>query len=278
MVKRVAYQGIAGSFSSMAARALYGNDLIPIQTTRFRDIFEHVATGSADVGVVPIENALAGSVHENYDLLQEFNCYIVDEYYCPVHLHLMGSGPLENVRRVLSHPKALEQCSLFLERNPEITAVVCSDTAAAALQVRESCDPSQAALASEESAATYHLPILAHSIQNHTDNSTRFVSIATKPSECECPTKSSIVVSLPHEPGSLYKLLGKISSLSLNLTKIESRPILGRPFEYAFHIDIECQVERSSQLREASALIARCTRAFRELGLYQARSDSPTQL
>lgn len=272
MGKRVAYQGIAGSFSSMAARALYGSAITPIQTTRFREIFEHVVSGSADVGVVPLENALAGSVHENYDLLQEFECYIVGEYYCPVHLHVLGSGPIEKVRRVFSHPKALEQCSIFLERHPEITAVVCSDTAAAALQVRDSQDPSQAALASEEAAATYHLPILARSIQNHQDNSTRFVSISAQPSQCETPTKSSIVVSLPHEPGSLYKLLGEIASLSLNLTKIESRPILGRPFEYAFHIDIECPIEQTSHLREASARLARYASVFRELGLYQAKS------
>ena len=272
MEKRIAYQGIAGSFSSMAARALYGSGFTPIQTTRFREIFEHVSRGSADIGVVPIENALAGSVHENYDLLQEFKCFIVDEYYCPVHLHLVGIGPIEKVRRVLSHPKALEQCSMFLEQHPGMTAVVCSDTAAAALQVRDSRDPSQAALASEEAAATYQLSLLKRAVQNHEENCTRFVSISAHPATCDTPTKASMVVSLPHEPGSLHKLLGVIASLSLNLTKIESRPILGKPFEYAFHIDIECPIERSAQLHEARNHLSRCTSVCRQLGLYRARA------
>ena len=271
MRMRIAYQGITGSFSSMAARALYGQDFTPLQTTRFREIFEHIAQGRADVGVVPIENALAGSVHENYDLLQEHRCFVIDEYYCPVHLHLIGLGPIAGVRRAFSHPKALEQCSIFLESNPQITAVVCSDTAGAALQVAESKDPINAAIASDEAAAVYGLPVLRREIQNHKTNATRFVAIAAKPTQCARPTKCSMVVSLPHEAGSLHKLLGIMAELGINLTKIESRPIAGKPFEYAFHIDIECSPDTSEKLTEAVRRVEHYARNVRQLGLYHAR-------
>ncbi len=274
MGTRVAYQGIVGSFSSMAARALYGEDIAPIQTSRFRDIFEAVCSNSADVGVIPIENALAGSVHENYDLLQEYECYIVAEHLSPVHLHLMGHGTLGTITRVLSHPKALEQCSRFLELNHSITAVVCSDTAGAAFQVARIKDPYSAAIASEEAASTYRLPIIQRSIQNHITNATRFVAIAAAPIPCQSPTKCSVVVSLPHEPGSLYRLLGEIAAISLNLTKIESRPILGKPFEYAFHIDLQCEAQSSEKLREGLERIKRYAATFRLLGLYQADASS----
>ena len=273
MDNRVAYQGIVGSFSSMAARALYGEAFTPIQTARFRDIFEAVKLGNASFGVIPIENALAGSVHENYDLLQEYDLHIIAEYVCPVHLHLMGHGSLSTITRVLSHPKALEQCSHFLELHPTITAVVCSDTAGAALQVARIKDPYSAAIASDEASTTYRLPIIQRTIQNHVTNSTRFVSIASHPAECPAPTKGSIVVSLPHEPGSLHKLLSEIAALSLNLTKIESRPILGKPFEYAFHIDLECNEASSEKLRDGLARIEEYAATYRLLGLYQARSN-----
>lgn len=270
MENRVAYQGIVGSFSSMAARALYGEDFTPIQTARFRDIFEAVHLGNADFGVIPIENALAGSVHENYDLLQEYQLHIVAEYLCPVHLHLMGHGSLSTITRVLSHPKALEQCSHFLELHPTITAVVCSDTAGGALQVARIKDPYSAAIASEEASITYRLPIIQRTIQNHVTNATRFVAIASEATVCASPTKGSIVVSLPHEPGSLHTLLGKIAALALNLTKIESRPILGKPFEYAFHIDIESGQTSSEKLREGLEQIEEYAVAYRLLGLYDA--------
>jgi chorismate mutase/prephenate dehydratase len=271
MENRVAYQGIIGSFSSMAARALYGEDFTPIQTSRFRDIFEAIDQGNADYGVIPLENALAGSVHENYDLLQEYECYVVAEHFCPVHLHLMGHGTLASITRVLSHPKALEQCSRFLEIHSTITAVVCSDTAGAALQVARIKDPYSAAIASEEAATTYRLPIIQRSIQNHITNATRFVAIAKSPLQCASPTKCSVVVSLPHEPGSLHKLLGHIASLSLNITKIESRPILGKPFEYAFHMDLECSPDLSPKLQEGLTRIEQYASTFRLLGVYEAR-------
>jgi prephenate dehydratase len=265
----VVFQGFPGSFSSMAARSLYGADIHSIHAVQFREIFDRVVDGSADVGVVPIENAVAGSVHENFDLLEQYPCSIIAETYVPVQLHLMGLPSHAPITKVYSHPKALEQCSLFLERHPEIEAVVWSDTAGAAQCVAELGDPSAAAIASMEAATIHHLTIYEQSVQNHPNNSTRFVAISRNPTEEPHPTKCSLVVSLAHKPGSLYAILGEIAHLQLNLTKIESRPILGEPFSYSFHIDIECSPSQSSALKEATQRVARAAEKLKILGFYQ---------
>jgi prephenate dehydratase len=273
MRKKVAYQGITGSFSSVAARKLFGNDVLPIETTRFRDIFEHVARGEAEFGVVPIENALAGSVHENYDLLAAYSCFITAEVYCPVQLNILSCSPgtkLSDIRQVISHPKALEQCSQFLEQHEEITQLVFSDTAGAAKYVSELKDVSAAAIASEEAATHYNLNVVARSVQNHALNMTRFFAISASDSACSSATKCSLILSLNHQPGSLYQLLGEISALGINLTKIESRPIVGQPFQYAFHLDLQCEAGHEAELRLCAEKIAANTLTCRALGFYSA--------
>ncbi len=273
MGKRVAYQGITGSFSSMAARALYGADIVPLQTTRFREIFEHVTAGRADVGVVPIENALAGSIHENYDLLSEHNCAIVGEYYCPVQLHLMTASPsasIESITQAFSHPKALEQCSDFLERHPLVSPVVFSDTAGAAAHVKQLNNPCAAAIASEEAAEEYGLTIIARAIQNHTSNTTRFFAVAKNSEAIALPSKCTLILSLRHEPASLYKLLGEFAALQINVTKIESRPIPGKPFEYSFHLDLETTPDSTGTLLDAIERAKQTTVETRVLGLYSS--------
>jgi prephenate dehydratase len=275
MAQKIAYQGIKGSFSSVATRNLFGNEVASVETTRFRDIFEHITHGSADFGVVPIENALAGSVHENYDLLAAYDCFIVGEIYCPVQLHILAGSSevqLSEIRQVISHPKALEQCSEFLESHERIKQVVFSDTAGAAKHVKDLNDPATAAIASEEAASCYGLSIVARSIQNHALNMTRFVAIATTASRVTAPTKCSLIVTLAHKPGSLYHLLGEISALGINLTKIESRPIAGQPFQYAFHIDLQCEPGQDANLRLCVEKIASNTSDCRVLGFYDAAS------
>ncbi len=264
----VAFQGVPGSFSSMAARALFGSGTNAIHTQQFREIFESVMDGSADVGVVPIENAVAGSVHENYDLLEEYSCSIIAETQIPVQLHLMAVPHAGSLAKVFSHPKALEQCSSFFAQRPAIEAVVWSDTAGAAQHVAKLSDPSLGAIASEEAATIYGLRILELSIQNHPNNATRFVAIAKEPRGEANPTKCSFVVSLAHKPGSLFAILREIAELGLNLTKIESRPILGAPFLYSFHIDIECLPDQSAILREAPERVSQHAEKLKILGFY----------
>jgi len=264
----VAFQGVPGSFSSMAARVLFGSDTTAIHTQQFREIFERVMDGSAHFGIVPIENAVAGSVHENYDLLEEYSCSIIAETQIPVQLHLMSIPHAASVSKVYSHPKALEQCSSFFAKHPEIEAVVWSDTAGAAQHVAKLRDPSLAAIASEEAAVIHRLPVLKRSIQNHPNNSTRFVAIARESSREADPTKCSLVVSLAHKPGSLFAILREIAELGLNLTKIESRPILGAPFSYSFHIDIECLPGQATTLQEAALRVSRNAEKLKILGYY----------
>jgi prephenate dehydratase len=265
----------------MAARAVCGAVCTPIHTRRFREIFEHVRAGRADIGIVPIENALAGSVHENFDLLSEFECSIVAEHYCPVQLHLMslpGAGSdLSRFTRAISHPKALEQCSEFLEQHINLVPTSFSDTAGAAHHVLETGDTSAVAIASEEAATTYGLSIICRNIQNHALNSTRFFAITAKESSCESPTKVSLLLTLPHEPGSLYRLLGEIASSSMNITKIESRPIAGKPFEYVFHLDMECRADRSAALKACVGRIKESCASCRVLGFYLSTNVPSTE-
>ena len=271
MKKKVAFQGILGSFSSVAATAIFGAEITAVHTKRFRDIFALVSSGEAEFGVVPMENALAGSLQENTDLLREHNCWICSEYYCPVQLALLSKGRQSEIRLVFSHPKAFEQCSSFLESNPQIRAVVWSDTATAAQHVAAQDDPSLAAIAGEQAAAIYSLPVCNRSIQNHQHNATRFIAVSARPIDCPNATKCSIIVKLPHRPGSLSFFLGEIASHELNITKIESRPILGKPFETAFLIDIEKTASSTTELAQVIPVLSTKAQDLRLLGLYNAQ-------
>jgi len=268
----VAYQGIPGSFSCATAEAMFGRDINRIETFTFRDLFEHVKAGRARYGVVPLENSLAGSVHENFDLLAEFDCRIVAEYYLPVQLHLLtaSSKNMEicNLRRVFSHPKALEQCSDFFEQNRHCTQVGWSDTASAAEHIKQLHEADVAAIASEEAANFYGLHILARHIQNHKENITRFVAIAATDEPIAAPHKASLLITLRHEPGSLVTVLTAIAARGINLTKIESRPMEGRYFEYLFSLDCEVSDHSTTTLAEMIDTITPLCLSCRVLGMY----------
>ena len=255
----------------MAASAMVPGDFQAIHTSRFRQIFEMVSSGEADMGVLPLENALAGSVHENYDLLADFDLSIVGEYYCPVELHVMCCIPAANqIAQVLSHPKALEQCSRFLEAHQSWQQLNWSDTAGAALHVKEQGDPTMAALASEEAAKAFGLSIVHRSVQNHSVNSTRFVSLTRSPLGEARPTKCSLLCTLPHKPGSLACILSAIADQGGNVTKIESRPILGKPFEYRFYIDIVVAHEGPEALEKCIEASRHLSSSCRVIGRYEA--------
>ncbi len=267
----MAFQGTLGSFGSMTAKALFGNDITSINCDKFRKVFEAVASGEATYGVLPIENALAGTLQENADLLREYSCWICAEYYCPVALHLLGKGTRDEVRLVFSHPKAFEQCSQFLEKNPQIQAVAWSDTARAAQHVANQDDPSLAALASDQAGSVYGLRILERGVQNHRLNATRFIAISAQPIDCPNATKCSIIAMLQHQPGSLAAFLNEVATLGLNVTRIESRPIIGKPFETAFHIDLEKTPTSQIRLADLPASLMKKCFDLRVLGLYMAQ-------
>ena len=265
----MAFQGIPGSFSSTAAQALFGDTFAPLHAVKFRDIFEAVVANEATYGVIPVENTLAGSVHENYDLLAEYPLWITREYLCPVQLHLLSKRPLQEVRRVISHPKALEQCTYFLRNHSNWTVEPWSDTARAAQHVATSDDPSLAAIASEEAARLYNVPIVSRTIQDHDSNVTRFVVIEREQPAISAPSKCSVIATLAHHIGALESFLKAAAQHSLNLTKIEARSRAAKPFEYSFHLDLTRPALPQSEWEGILSDLRKETTELRILGLYE---------
>jgi chorismate mutase/prephenate dehydratase len=271
---RVAYQGVEGSFSHLAAQRRYagrkGGVLLTGYST-FRAAAEAVRDGTADLGLLPIENTTAGSINETYDLLAEGALTILGEVVSQIdHCLLALPGTrLEDVRRILSHPQALGQCQGFLESVPWAEARAEFDTAGSARKIQEEGDPTVAAIASGSAARVFGLEILRRGIQTQRGNYTRFVEVALEAAPCppDAECKTSLMLVLRHEPGTLGEVLGRLGRRRVNLTKLESRPIPESPFKYRFYLDLEGHAasERvSAALEEMRAL----TVDLRVLGTY----------
>lgn len=231
-VGRVVCQGVKGAYSHMAAKRLFPGAEIGF-VVDFGQVFREVANGA--LGVVPVENSAAGSVTAVYDLILQYRFFIVGAADLRVEHCLAAAGP-GPVTRVISHPQALAQCSEFL-RERGIEPREFSNTAAAARAVAEGGEPGLGAICSEDAAKRYGLTILQKGIQNAGNNTTRFVAVSREPVLPEGAGKISLCFSLPHTTGSLHGVLRRFASRGLNLTKIESRPIPGRSFEYDFYLD-----------------------------------------
>jgi prephenate dehydratase len=237
-----AYQGEPGAFSEQAAWNLMGPDapLLPCRT--LGDVFEAVASGRAAQAVVPFENTLAGTVPRSYELLLEHRLTAVAETCVRVE-HMLIAHPSSSpagIRRVLSHPVALDQCRDYL-RARALEAVPVFDTAGAVGAVMDDADRTVAAIASRRAADLHGAAILAEGIQDHAENWTRFLQLVPEvPAAPRAGRKAMVVFELGHTSGSLARALNVVASLGLNLTKIESRPIPGRPFEYAFLVEMTC--------------------------------------
>lgn len=238
---RVAYQGEPGAFSEMACRQLFPD--VPTDPCRtFRDVFDSLQSGDCEVAVLPVENSLTGSVHENYDLILEYpDLHIVAETQVRVSHMLLAvpSATLETIETVLSHPQALMQSAAFLDRYPSWTRQPFYDTAGSAAHVAQQGDPRLAAIASVGAAERYGLKVLAEAIETNHHNFTRFFALARKSFPPRAPfDKASIVFTLGQEIGSLAKVLTRIAEASFSLVKLESRPIHGRPWQYMFYADM----------------------------------------
>lgn len=238
----VAFQGEAGAFSELAARDFFGDETATLPCQAFEDVFAAVEGERATHGMLPVENSLAGSIHRNYDLMLRHQLHIVAEYHLRVsHCLLALPGVrLEEIRRVFSHPQALAQCeasltSLGVERVAE------ADTAGSARLVRETGDRQSAALASRRAAEVYQLEILEEHMEDNLANFTRFLALAREPLQNvdlqQVRYKTTVVFSLHNKPGSLFKALSVFALREIDLTKIESRPMPGQPWEYLFYID-----------------------------------------
>ncbi len=238
-MKRIVYQGIKGSFSYLTAVKQWGEEHRLTGMNGFREVFEAVAEDRADLALIPIENSLAGSIYENYDGLIRYDLSIIGEAYTKIEHCLLGYGEIASLKKVFSHPKALEQCGVFLRAHPWISPVLHTDTAGAAADVARWGDPSLGAIASRESAELYGLQVLRANVEDEPNNYTRFLFVAKSPSTAAPANKCSLSFTLEHTPGKLAEVLEHLSRQGANLTKIESRPLKTKPFEYVFYLDIE---------------------------------------
>jgi prephenate dehydratase len=265
---RIAFQGEPGAYSEAAALRFSDHaDVLPCES--FEDVFATVASGKASHGILPVENSIGGSIHRNYDLLLEHDLPIVGEVTLPITHNLMAlpGTALGDVKRILSHPQALAQCERFLRTMSGVSVEATYDTAGSAKLVKEQKLTDAAAIASERAAQVFGLDILRAEIQDYSDNITRFLLISRAGEIGEQVDKTTVVFSLPNEPGSLFKALSVFALRDIDLTKIESRPIRGRPWEYLFYVDIPIG---RHDLRCARALVhlAEFARSMRTLGSY----------
>jgi prephenate dehydratase len=265
---KIAYQGEPGAFSEAAAlRIAPDAHVIPCKT--FEDVFAAVDGGPAGHGVLPIENSIGGSIHRNYDLLLAHELPIVAEVELPVVHQLLAlpGASLDRLRRVYSHPQALAQCERFLRTLAGVEIVATYDTAGSAKMVAGEKLEHSAAIASARAGELFGLVPLASGIQDFDDNITRFIVIGRRPVRDAVPDKTTIVFSLPNEPGSLFKALSVFALRGVDLTKLESRPIPGRPWEYLFYADLAAPRDELACAR-ALAHLAEFAPMLRTLGSY----------
>ena len=274
---KVSFQGTEGAYGHQAALQHFAVSRRPIvfkAYATFKEMLEAVVEGHTDRAMLPIENTTAGSVYESYDLLLRFNLALVGEEIVDVRHCLLGVAdvPLESLRRIHSHPQALSQCSEFLSALKQCEGVSAGNTALAAKLVRELNDPAQAAIASEEAGAHFGLHVLRRDIANQPVNYTRFVVVAAAPVECDprIAAKASMVLATRHEHGALVRCLNVIADEGLNVTKLESRPRPGTPWEYVFYVDVEGHLS-SPRMQAALAGLAERTVFLKVLGCYPAR-------
>jgi len=236
---KVAFQGELGAYSELATYEFFGDDVEVMPKPAFSDIFTAVADGEADHGIIPIENSLAGSIHENYDLMLEHDLVITGEIKLRIiHNLLVNPGAeLSGIRRVFSHPQGISQCKDFLAglKNAELISVY--DTAGAARRIKNDGLFDEAAIASEQAARDYGLDILASGIESNHLNFTRFNILSKELEEPSADAKTSIVFSTKNIPGALFKSLSVFALRDIDLYKIESRPIPGSPWVYMFYLD-----------------------------------------
>ena len=267
----VAFQGEPGAYSEQAVFGYFGQvETQPCES--FDDVFMQVNSGRCEFGLIPIENSLAGSIHQNYDLLLRNNLHIVGEHFLRVrHCLIALPGVQKNeIRKVISHPQALGQCAGYL-RALGIKVEPEYDTAGSVKLLKASGEHTTAAIASRRAAEIYGMQILEEGIEDNTENYTRFLAITTQPIVPQPVAKTSIVFTLKNQPGALFKALSVFALRDIDLTKIESRPLAGTPWNYLFYIDFIGAVGDDTVIKALSHL-SEYAQMLRVLGSY-ARAD-----
>lgn len=265
---KVACQGVEGAYSLHAAEKLFACPDVTFHKT-FEEVFEAIERGECDYGVLPIENSTAGSVTQIYDLMSRHRFYIVRALRLKIdHCLLAKKGTsLSQVKEVVSHAQALSQCAGYISRMGNVKATEFPNTAKAAAYVKDAPN-GIAAIANRDCADIYGLEVLDSAIQDNGNNYTRFICISKRPEIYPGADRTSIVLTIPHKPGSLSRLLSQIDAMHINLTKLESRPIPGQDFEFLFYFDLESPVESPALLRLLGELEC-SSEQFRYLGTYR---------
>jgi prephenate dehydratase len=267
----VSFQGEAGAFSEQACLAYFNGKCRLTGREAFRDLFDDVAKGRADYAVVPIENSLFGSVHQNYDLLQQYPLSVVGEIKLRVVMNLLAlpGTKIGDIRHVYSHPQGLGQSDKFLRTLRKATLHPFYDTAGSAKMIADEGRTDAAAVASASAAAHYKLKILRAGIETDHRNFTRFLVVARKPNAVKKGMKTSLIFAIKNTPGSLFKTLAVFALRNINLLKIESRPFVGKPWEYLFFADIDGN-PKDADFANAVNHLKELTTYYKNLGSYQA--------
>ncbi|MBP1736506.1 MAG: Chorismate mutase [Oscillospiraceae bacterium] len=268
---RVLYQGVPGAYSEEAAIRFFGPQAARVPMERWEDVFLVLREGQADYGVLPVENSSTGAVIEVYDLLQKYDAFIVGEQLLKVnHCLLAPAGAtLDTITEVYSHSQGLFQCREFLDEHPGWTRNAMPNTAGSAKYVAECGSLEKAAICSARVAELYGLEILREGINFNRENYTRFIVISPRLEHRADCNKISLLFALPHESGSLYKIITVFAEHGLNLLKLESRPIAGRSWEYRFFMDFAGHLDDPG-METVLRQVAECTTEFRVLGNYRA--------
>jgi len=261
MTTTVAIQGERASFHDNATREFWGADYTPVCCDSFSQVFQAVIAGRADYGVVAIENSLYGSINEVYDLLLKHKLWISGEVYLRIEQSLVGlsGAAIANIAEVHSHPIALAQCEAYLDTIlAQATRFEHHDTAGSVADIKRWNDPAKAAIASREAAELHGMEVLAREIETNKQNYTRFVVLRQKTTEetTEKATKTSLVFHTEDKPGALYQALGVLADKGINLTKLQSRPVIGRAWHYIFYVDVDSGLHEArlqAALRELKA-------------------------
>jgi prephenate dehydratase len=271
---RIAFQGERGAFSEEAAVKLLGEDIRLVPRPTFEALFAAIDEKAADYLLAPVENSLAGSVHRSYDLLLESSLHISGEVVIPISHFLIGcsGSSFDAIKTVESHPVALAQCERFFAAHPQFQRIATEDTAGSVARVVKQRDRTRAAIAGLRAAKLYGGVVLREHLEDHPENYTRFVLLTSTTSITPGADKLSLVFKLPHRGGALYHALEPFARRGLDLVKIESRPIKGRPWEYHFYLDLQASTNDADVIKALAELDERAIE-LRVLGCYQAAAD-----
>ncbi len=283
-IARVAFLGSKGSYSHLASREYFSRkntELIELSCEQFKEVTKTVESGHADFGILPIENTSSGSINEVYDLLQYTTLYIVGEITLPIEHSVLACSEihLEEIKTLYSHPQPHQQCSEFLSRLKGVKLESCASTADAMQKVKQLNRKDVAAIGNASSGKVYGLQAIQNNIANQTENHTRFILVARKPVDvsAQIPAKTTLIMSTSQEAGSLVKTLLVLQHYGINMTKLESRPIMGNPWEEMFYVDLEAHLD-SKEMQQAINELTKITRHLKVLGCYPSENVKPTQV